>query len=230
MVHANESLSHPVRRFLLIDDHPIVCDALRYTLESVSPGAQVDYAASYADGRRMLGESRPYDCVLLDLGLPDSDGYEALTRLREQRPGVPIVILSAEADRDTILHCLELGAHGFIPKSVHHDVIRHALRLVAAGHMYVPREAIRGDWGVASRVTPRVAQRDPRSLGLTTRQCDVLRLILKGLPNKLICRELDLAEGTVKIHVSAVLRALGARNRTQAVVAANQLGLRLATE
>jgi DNA-binding NarL/FixJ family response regulator len=230
MVHANESLSHPARRFLLIDDHPIVCDALRYTLESVSPGALVDYAASFAEARRLLAESRPYDCMLLDLGLPDSDGYEALTRLREQRPGVPIVILSAEAERDTILHCLELGAHGFIPKSAHHDVIRHALRLVAAGHMYVPREAIRGEWGVANRATPRVAQRDPRSLGLTSRQCDVLRLILKGLPNKLICRELDLAEGTVKIHVSAVLRALGARNRTQAVVAANQLGLRLATE
>jgi DNA-binding NarL/FixJ family response regulator len=140
------------------------------------------------------------------------------------------VILSAEADRDTILHCLELGAHGFIPKSVHHDVIRHALRLVAAGHMYVPKEVIRGDWGAPTRPSTRVAQRDPRSLGLTGRQCDVLRLILKGLPNKLICRELDLAEGTVKIHVSAVLRALGARNRTQAVVAANQLGLRIATE
>jgi DNA-binding NarL/FixJ family response regulator len=230
MVHAIESLSRPARQFLLIDDHPIVCDALRYALESISPGSQIDYAGTYAEGRRLLGESRRYDCVLLDLGLPDSDGYEALKRLRELRPGMPFVILSAEADRETILHCLELGAHGFIPKSVHHDVIRHALRLVAAGHMYVPKEVIRGEWGAPVRATTRVAQRDPSSLGLTGRQCDVLRLILKGLPNKLICRELDLAEGTVKIHVSAVLRALGARNRTQAVVAANQLGLRLATE
>ncbi|MEN9773632.1 MAG: hypothetical protein RL322_702 [Pseudomonadota bacterium] len=230
MVHETDRQLPSARRFLLIDDHPIVCDAMRYALEAVSPGAQIDYAPSFAEGRRLLAEARPCDGVLLDLGLPDIDGFDALKRLREQRPGVPIVILSAEADRDTILHCLELGAHGFIPKSAHHDVIRHALRLVAAGHMYVPREVIRGEWNVAPRVTPRGAQRDPGSLGLTGRQCDVLRLILKGLPNKLICRELDLAEGTVKIHVSAVLRALGARNRTQAVVAANQLGLRLATE
>ena len=110
-----------------------------------------------------------------------------------------------------------------------------ALQMVAAGHMYVPKEVVTNTgWTPAnamSRMQPaRATSRDPRSLGLTGRQCDVLRLILRGLPNKLICRELDLAEGTVKIHVSAVLRALGARNRTQAVIAANQLGLKLATE
>lgn len=233
MVHAIESLNRPVKRFLLVDDHPIMCDALRYTLESVAPGASVNFAANYAEARRLLAEPTRYDCILLDLGLPDSDGYDALQGLRLLRPDTAVVVLSADNERETIMRCLNLGAQGFIPKTVHHDVMRHALHMVAAGHMYVPKEVISAGLsagGGAIRLQPRTSTRDPRSLGLTGRQCDVLKLILRGLPNKLICRELKLAEGTVKIHVSAVLRALGARNRTQAVIAASQLGLRLASD
>ena len=134
------------------------------------------------------------------------------------------------------------------------QVISDALRLVASGHVYLPREALGRDFlretparpGVAAGEPPSAsgfapprapapppvaasagATLDPRKLGLTDRQCDVLRLILRGLPNKLICRQLDLAEGTVKVHVSAVLRALGVRNRTQAVIAASRMGLRI---
>ncbi len=230
------SLMHrPAKRFLLVDDHPIMSDALRYTLESIAPDSKIEFAASYGEARRLLAEGNRIDCILLDLGLPDSDGYDALQGLRLLRPDTPVVVLSADGERETIMRCLNLGAQGFIPKTVHHDVLRYALQMVAAGHMYVPKEVItHTDWSPANPMARpaqvRTPARDPRSLGLTGRQCDVLRLILRGLPNKLICRELDLAEGTVKIHVSAVLRVLGARNRTQAVIAANQMGLRLATE
>lgn len=235
-MHLSNSLMHrPAKRFLLVDDHPIMSDALRYTLETVAPDSKVEFAASYGEARRLLAEGNRVDCILLDLGLPDSDGYDALQGLRLLRPDTPVVVLSADGERETILRCLNLGAQGFIPKTVHHDVMRHALQMVASGHMYVPKEVVtHAGWSPANAALraaqSRPATRDPRSLGLTGRQCDVLRLILRGLPNKLICRELDLAEGTVKIHVSAVLRALGARNRTQAVIAANQLGLRLVTE
>lgn len=231
----NAHTHRPAKRFLLVDDHPIMCDALRYTLEAVAPGSRVEFGASYTEARRLLADGSRFDCILLDLGLPDTDGYDALQGLRLLRSDTPVVVLSADGERDTILRCLNLGAQGFIPKTVHHDVLRHALQMVASGHMYVPKEVVtHAGWSPANAsaraVQTKPATRDPRSLGLTGRQCDVLRLILRGLPNKLICRELDLAEGTVKIHVSAVLRALGARNRTQAVIAANQLGLRLATE
>ena len=232
----SHSLTHrPARRFLLLDDHPIMSDALRYTLESIAPESRIEFAASYGEARRLLAEGNRIDCILLDLGLPDSDGYDALQGLKLLRPDTPVVVLSADGERETIMRCLNLGAHGFIPKTVHHDVLRYALQMVVAGHMYVPKEIVtQTGWTpsnpMARPVQARTPSRDPRSLGLTGRQCDVLRLILRGLPNKLICRELSLAEGTVKIHVSAVLRVLGARNRTQAVIAANQLGLRLATE
>ena len=235
MIPSNSLTHRPVKRILLVDDHPIMSDALRYTLETIAPDARVEFASSYGEARRVLAEPDRIDCILLDLGLPDSDGYDALQGLRLLRPDTPVVVLSADGERETIMRCLNLGAQGFIPKTVHHDVLRYALQMVVAGHMYVPKEVItHSGWTPANpmaRPAPAKApSRDPRSLGLTGRQCDVLRLILRGLPNKLICRELDLAEGTVKIHVSAVLRTLGARNRTQAVIAATQLGLRLAAE
>ncbi|MBN9428847.1 MAG: response regulator transcription factor [Burkholderiales bacterium] len=215
-------------RVLIIDDHPLMRDAVKMTMESIAPGSHVDLAASYTEARRVLALGTTYDYLLLDLSLPDIDGFRALSALRERHPTVPLVVLSAQTDRDTILRCLEAGAAGYIPKTYHADVLTHALRLVTTGHFYVPREAIESVRHLVQEPPfMRTPDSDPRGLGLTERQCDVLRLILRGMPNKLICRQLDLAEGTVKVHVSAVLRALGVRNRTQAVIAASRLGLRV---
>lgn len=212
---------------LIVDDHPLMRDAVRVTMDSIAPGSRIDLAASYAEARRLLSLKVPYEFALLDLTLPDCSGFDALRGLREQFPHLPVVVLSGEIDRETILRCLDLGAAGYIPKTYHSDVVTHALRLVSSGHVYVPREAIDPRYGAREPIRPRAVENDPRHLGLTDRQCDVLRLILRGLPNKLICRQLDLAEGTVKVHVSAVLRALGVRNRTQAVIAASRIGLRM---
>lgn len=239
---------------LIIDDHPLIRDAVRMTLASLGPGGRIDMADSFASARRLLESGAEWDFALLDLSLPDCEGFEGLAAFRELRPTLPTIVLSGRTDRETILRCLDLGAAGYIPKTSQSDVISDALRLVASGHVYLPREALGRDFlretparpGVAAGEPPSAsgfapprapapppvaasagATLDPRKLGLTDRQCDVLRLILRGLPNKLICRQLDLAEGTVKVHVSAVLRALGVRNRTQAVIAASRMGLRI---
>ncbi|TXL65901.1 response regulator [Zeimonas arvi] len=238
---------------LIIDDHPLIRDAVRMTLASLGPGGRIDMADSFASARRLLESGAEWDFALLDLSLPDCEGFEGLAAFRELRPTLPTIVLSGRTDRETILRCLDLGAAGYIPKTSQSDVISDALRLVASGHVYLPREALGRDFlreapsrpGVSAGEPPSAsgfapsrapapppvaasagATLDPRKLGLTDRQCDVLRLILRGLPNKLICRQLDLAEGTVKVHVSAVLRALGVRNRTQAVIAASRMGLR----
>lgn len=240
---------------LIIDDHPLVRDAVRMTMESISPDGRVDMAATFAEARRMLESSADWDFVLLDLELPDCSGFDGLTALRELRPALNTVVLSGRIDRETILRCIDLGASGYIPKTYPSEVIAHALQLVASGHLYLPREALGRETlsgggpglhgrdafgngapahgrdapghGAREPLGAREKAADPRRLGLTDRQCDVLRLILRGLPNKLICRQLELAEGTVKVHVSAVLRALGVRNRTQAVIAASRMGLRM---
>lgn len=231
---------------LIIDDHPLMRDAVRMTMESISPGSRIDTAATFGEARRLLAADNTWDFALLDLNLPDCEGFDALTAMRELRPALSTVVLSAQIERETILRCIELGASGYIPKTYSSEAITHALRLVASGHLYVPREALaretfgegievrhgpghypvnRQGFGAREPVLLREKHQDPHRLGLTERQCDVLRLILRGLPNKLICRQLDLAEGTVKVHVSAVLRALGVRTRTQAVIAASRLGV-----
>lgn len=259
---------------LIVDDHPLIRDAVRMSLASLGPGGRIDMADSFAQARVLLESGADWDFALLDLSLPDCDGFEGLAAFRQLRPALPTIVLSGRTDRETILRCVDLGAAGYIPKTSQADVISDALRLVASGHVYLPREALARDFlrdaalrpdGTGAPATGSGAQApaagepamvgllgagqaptpssmpgapagsavpapvavDPRKLGLTDRQCDVLRLILRGLPNKLICRQLDLAEGTVKVHVSAVLRALGVRNRTQAVIAASRMGLRI---
>ena len=240
-------------RLLVIEDHPIMRDALSVALSEIDPTRyQADAVGGVAEGLERL-RAGGIDLVLLDLALPDAEGLDALARLRAAHPDVRVAIVSAAADRHTILACLEAGAVGFVPKTAQREVLAGALRLVFDGGTYVPPEAVAGvdfrglhtsralSAGAARPFAPYggvPAQKAPATepsastglqpdLGLTARQQDVLRLILDGLPNKLICRHLRLAEGTVKVHVSAVLRALGVRSRTQAVVAAGRLGLRL---
>jgi DNA-binding NarL/FixJ family response regulator len=149
-----------------------------------------------------------------------------LEELGARHPQVPVVVLSAYHDRDRVMKALDLGALGFIPKTERREVMLSALNLVLAGGMYVPPEilgrvgpaALPGPAAPGSRSVP-----DP-ALGLTQRQLDVLGLLMLGKSNKVICRSLHLAEPTVKAHVSAILKALKATNRTEAVIAAKTLG------
>ncbi len=224
---ARESADQPVtKQFLLVDDHPILRDAISQTLADLLPGSRTDLATSIQESRHRIATGRRYDYVLLDLQLPDCAGHESLVQMRALAPDTPIIVVTGDSRRDVIVRCLEMGALGYIPKSLQADVVRHALRLAISGQVYVPREALAA--ASAERPVMRTTRpdpRNPRSLGLTARQVDVLRLMMQGLPNKLICRELQLAEGTVKVHVSAVLRALAVSSRTQAVITARDVGI-----
>ena len=215
-------------RVLIVDDHPLMRGGVvAQLLESGEPPA-VEQAGCLADALRVLSTIGRVDLVLLDLNLPDTVGTAGVEAIRQRFPRVPVMVLSAAHDRATIDRCLRAGASGFLPKTAIGERLGAAVRAVAGGGLYVPRDAdgppVRAGWGAPSWGPPRS---DARDLGLTDRQSDVLKLILRGLPNKLIGRQLQLAEGTVKVHVSAVLRALGVRNRTQAVLAASRLGLKL---
>jgi DNA-binding NarL/FixJ family response regulator len=153
----------------------------------------------------------------VDLQMPGMDGVAGVRRLRALFPTVPLVVVSAEQEPATVRAAFVAGAAAYLPKSEPPEVLQQALRLVLAGGTYTPALALadlRSD-GAAPR---------PDLHALTPRQRDVLRGLSRGLPNKLIARELGLSEGTVKIHIAAVLRALRARNRTEAVVLARQLG------
>ena len=212
---------------LLLDDHVLFRAGMRFLLRSLDPDLVMDEAGKCADALELLGR-RGYDLILLDLNLPDLSGLEALAELRGGAPSMPLVVLSGENDPGVVRAAIELGAMGYIPKSTTTEVLIHALRLVLAGGVYLPQLALNEAY--QARASAPVAPRAASSvlLGLTPRQMDVLRRVIKGLPNKLIARELDLTEGTVKAHLSAVFHALDVHSRTEAVYVAAKLGLRLA--
>jgi DNA-binding NarL/FixJ family response regulator len=216
-------------RFLIVDDHPLMRGAIRNSLETLDDAVRCEQASTLADGLRLIGAGARFDLALLDLNLPDCSGTAGLESLRVRFPGLPVLVMSGLQDRQTVDRCIAAGAAGFLPKTATPERLAAAVRTVSAGQIYLPPELEEpGDRSWTARALARVGVgADVRQLGLTDRQSEVLRLILRGLPNKLIGRQLQLAEGTVKVHVSAVLRALGVRNRTQAVLAASRLGLRL---
>jgi DNA-binding NarL/FixJ family response regulator len=228
-------------KILVVDDHPMMADALRMALITLDREADVVCVGDLASALAATEANHDYELALLDLGLPDCAGPDGLARLREQRPYLPVVVVSGSSDPGTILSVLDLGAMGFIPKTSSRDLLLSAVRLVASGGIYVPvealsaREAKRHEAGAESAPRPDAREAGappasgtaPADLGLTARQVEVLSLVLKGLPNKLIARELDIAEGTVKVHVRAVLQALKVTTRTQALIEATRIGLRL---
>ena len=181
----------------------------------------------------MVPAARP-DVIVLDLGLPQMSGTEVTRCLREWTE-IPIVILSASHDRPRVVKALELGAVGFIPKSGEREVMLGALRLVFSGGVYIPPEILarpEAPPGIAPSAASAgrpegPAPMLPADLGLTARQVDVLALMMRGKSNKAICRILNLAEPTVKNHVTAILKALKASNRTEAVIMVGALGWEL---
>lgn len=218
-------------KILVVDDHPLILEALHHVLKLLDRDVGVLDAQTADDARRLAQAHPDAALMLLGLTLPDEDGIALLSDLRARHPEIPVVVLSSSEGRAEIVRAIDLGAAGFIPKRSSKELIVSALRLVLMGGVYVPRIAFDED---ASESRAPAAGRTagakrsaptPRDLGLTDRQAQVLGLILEGKPNKVICRELRLAEGTVKIHVAAILRALNVGTRTQAVIEAARLGL-----
>jgi DNA-binding NarL/FixJ family response regulator len=216
-------------KILVVDDHVLIREALRGVLRQLKGEATAIIEAPDArQATRQLEQNSDVELVLLDLGLPDRDGFELLAELAERYPTISVVVLSAHQDRDRVMKALDLGALGFIPKSAKREVMLSAFNLIFSGGIYIPPEIL--DRHEAAP-TPAEAAQVPEKrrvsaadLGLTERQMEVLGLMMQGKSNKAICRTLGLAEQTVKIHVSAILKTLKAANRTEAVIAAGALG------
>lgn len=230
---------------LLVDDHPLILSALKALIESLGAQVKVHGVDSAARAFAQLAGGATFDLMLLDLGLADADGFEVLARLRRDYPALPVVVVSANDRPADMIRAIDIGAMGFVTKRSSHSELYEALATVMSGAAYIPpgladavRPPARADGvvldaefvaaaqalsardGGASAPAPLDAFED---LGLTPRQTDVLALMLQGLPNKLIARQMGLSVETVKDHVAAVLRALGVSSRTQAVLAVSQL-------
>src|SRR5438876_6314126 len=222
--------NHIQMKILVIDDHVLIRESLQGVLREWQRDAAILEASDGRQAMQLIEEHTDLELVLLDLNLPDGDGFHVLADLQERYPAISVVVLSASKDRDSMLRALDLGALGYIPKSAHRDVMLSALQLVFSGGIYIPPEILAREGLPNSGARPPGDDRPqvpPTDLGLTERQLDVLALMMQGKNNKTICRMLNLAEPTVKNHVTAILKARKVTNRTEAVIAVNELGWKL---
>ena len=206
-----------MKKVLLVDDHAFLRAALAEVMLRRFPQAEVFQVGSLEAAHRQLGEHPDLDLVLLDLGLPDGDGLQALPDLL-QATAARIVIMSADGRLETIHAALDSGAAGFLPKTLGGDEMLAAVRQVLEGGVYVPTVAFGARRTLASTWA---------DLALSPRQREVLAWLVAGAANKVIAKELDIAESTVKTHVAAIFEGFGVASRTQVVVEVARRGLRI---
>ncbi len=204
---------------LVIDDHPLFCEALAMTLKTVAGIAQVETAGRLDTALARLGLSPRPDVVVLDLNLPDVTGFDGLIRLTAAAPGVPVAVVSSMADARAIGAALSAGAAAFVPKHSPREAFRAAFAALRQGRPWVPE-----GFSPPDAATPATEREEAiRRLTLLTRQqAKILQLICEGKLNKQIAYELAIAETTVKAHVTAIMRKLGVQSRTQAVLIARE--------
>jgi DNA-binding NarL/FixJ family response regulator len=225
---------------LLVDDHPLILAALQTVIKGLGDDVTVAGVDNASDAHAALQSGADFDLVLLDLSLGDADGFDVLAEMRRRYPALPVVVVSATERSSDVIRAIDMGAMGFVPKRSSNRDLFEALTMVMSGGVYIPPMILglvsapplpAGDT-VPGVMRPMAGQaqaeshqqtRSLESLGLTPRKSDVLALLLQGLPNKLIARELNVSVETIKDHVAAVLRALGVSSRTQAVLAVSQM-------
>lgn len=205
---------------LVADDHPLFREALKGAVSKLLPDARLVESDS-ADALFASAEEHPEaDLVLLDLNMPGAHGFSALVHLRAMQPQLPVVVVSAREEASVVRRALEHGAAGFIPKSAGPAVIREAIAAVLDGGHWAPEAA-----QAAEGLAPEEARIAERLRELTPQQFKVLGMLGSGLLNKQIAHALGVSEATVKAHMTAILRKLGASNRTQAVLMAGKLAV-----
>lgn len=225
---------NPGVRVLIIDDHPLFREGLKGLLIGLDPAVVVHQAASVADAQNLVGQ--PFELVLMDLQMPGTYGMDALLRIKTMFDESAVVVVSGDESPSTIQSAIQHGAAGYVPKSTDPSVTTHALRLVLAQGTYLPPEALsapgaaqapmrRHDDQPPGAATPGTTRSPVWPRDLSQRQLAVLRCLLQGKPNKVIAREIGIAEGTVKAHLWAVYQLLGVNNRAQAMYRAHELKL-----
>ena len=213
-------------KYLIVDDHALVAGALTLLLEDRDPEADVHTAATADAALELVDREGDADLLILDLSLPGVTGTELMEEIVRRQPMLKILVVSGLADQESIMRVLQLGAAGFVPKSLDTELLSSAVDFVLKGGVYLPSKLLTESQkdGFFTRTAARLKAPESAPPHLTDRQLDVLAQLAKGAPIKRICRELDLSEGTVKTHVAAIYRSFGASNRTEALIAARRAG------
>jgi len=221
-------------KILIADDHALFRQGLLYTLQTLGDDVEVLEANNATEALDYVERNLDLDLVLMDLDMPGIDGYSGLLKLRESHPELPVAIVTGSEYEADMLRIIESGASGYIPKSLTSSEMLDALKQILDGEIFVPDLSATSGTFQIRQITPSgpllVDQEKNEAAAeirarMTPRQLDVLKLMCEGMSNKVIAHNLGMAEGTVKIHVTAILKEMSATNRTQAVIMAKEFGL-----
>ncbi|KAA0876604.1 response regulator transcription factor [Nitrincola tapanii] len=208
------------QKVIIADDHPLFRAALKQAVMQSVPGVEIVEADSLSAVQGAAEQHADADLILLDIHMPGAHGFSGLVFLRGQHPSIPVIVVSGSEEPHVMKRAMDYGASGFIPKSAPLEVIAEAITLVLQGEEWLPHD-VEGvedlpeeDYQFASALA-----------SLTPQQFRVLTMLTEGLLNKQIAYELNVSEATIKAHVTAILRKLGVHSRTQAVIAAQRLGV-----
>ena len=198
---------------LIADDHPLIRSGLARLLAQWNPAVAVAEAADGLQLEALLGATRQWDLVLVDLVMPDFDGVTAVRNLLSRFPGLPLMVMSGTDDAAVMRQLLAAGVVGFLPKATASKLVLKALELVLVGGQYIPPNALPPAAPAAGGTAAPGA-----TASITSRQQEILELLAKGLPNKLIAASLGLSEATVKMHMTSLLRKFNVRSRAELIV------------
>lgn len=219
-------------KFLVADDHELFLTGLELVIAGKYPRAKIITAHNYTEIYEVLEKEDDFDAILTDLAMPGDIWSNAIQKIHDKLPETPIIILSAIFDEGIVQKTIEIGVSGYISKTASHQDILEALDLVISGGAYLPTDLLKS--GVTNNsetdlllqsLVEETPVKNNEEKYLTPRQKSVLEAIASGKSNKQIAYDLGLTEGTVKLHVTAILKILGVYNRTAAVIEAAKLGI-----
>ena len=215
-------------KVLIADDHALIREALHAVLKELKRETVIFEASNSRQAMRIVEEHPDLSLILLDINLPDRDGFSVLGELRERDATIAIIVLSAVDDQDTVKRAFKLGALGFIPKTTEREVMLNAIQLVLSGGIYIPSEILDREGTTSARTADKLSTREYlEGLGLTDRQIEVLALLMQGKSNKVIASTLNMGVPTVKNQITVVLKALKVTSRTEAVIKVGKMGWEL---
>jgi len=217
-------------KFLIADDHELFLQGLEFILHKEYPQTEIVSAKSYTDIFNILEQQTDFDLILTDLAMPGADWLDAIENIHKLCPEVPIIIISAVFEREILQKTYDLGVSGYVSKAFPNNLIIGAINLVLAGGVYIPPEILQMSKTSSSKTVQKLLKdlnqtQNKTDKVLTPRQTEVLHCMAEGLSNKQIAYKLNVSEGTVKIHITLLMRTLEVSNRTAAVRKAVQLGL-----
>jgi DNA-binding NarL/FixJ family response regulator len=199
-----------------VDDHALFRDGLKYVLSELHGEINIFEAPDSTISKQILQKNPDIDLMLVDLNIPGDNGFSLLEYCCIKHPLLPIVIVSASSDKHDISRAIEIGAMGYIPKNTTSKIMLSALQIVLAGEVYIP-QAIIANHSVDIATN--------NNTHFTPKQLQVLANIIEGHSNKVIAYQMDIAEATIKMHVTAIMKKLGVSNRTQAALVAKERGV-----